>query len=274
MPVGCEVAMETLSNDPLFTVRTVERLSRADIIAVAAGRIAAVRVPVWLSADESTQVVKALDAEDFDTYDPVRVVPRVAKFGPGVNDHRSGGRLLPSYWPAAEQAWKDWSRVRTGCDPIARCTENLREAWAGDVAVGASGGKAMFAGIVREINDGLQVHFDDLLREYAEPLFGVDVVSQLAFNLYLHVPGQGGETVIWRRRWRPADEAHAIPHGYGYRESVVDGAESLKLKPMTGEAFLFDPRNYHTVTPAVGDRRVSLGFFVALAPDGKLLLWS
>lgn len=132
----------------------------------------------------------------------------------------------------------------------------------------------MHVGIVREINAGLHVHFDDAVREYAGRLLDSEVVAQLAFNIYIRVPPAGGETVLWRRRWQPDDEPLRIPGGYGFQEAVAADTQSLTLRPTLGEGFLFDPRHYHTVRQASDGRRISIGCFVGLTDDGRLALWS
>jgi hypothetical protein len=98
-------------------------------------------------------------------------------------------------------------------------------------------------------------------------------VAQFAFNLYLSVPEVGGETVVWRHRWNPDDEAFRLPGSYGYAEAVVGESESFELKPAVGEALLFNPRNFHAVRASHDSRRVALGFSIGLSDTGELLTW-
>jgi hypothetical protein len=259
--------------DPLFVAVGSEAITRADVAGLVAGRIAAVRVPELLSAARCHTITAALADAEMDRYDESRVFPVVAKFGPAINDHRDGGDLREDYWEAAEAADKGWSTLGLPAAPRELCLGAFRAAWP-DVAPGRRQGRQMHVGIVREINAGLQVHFDDAVREYAGRLLDAEVVAQLAFNIYVQVPPGGGETVLWRRRWQPDDEELRIPGGYGYREAVTNGAQSLTLRPALGEGFLFDPRHYHTVRPATDGRRISIGCFVGLTDDGRLALWS
>ncbi|MFI5925935.1 hypothetical protein ACIA3K_08090 [Micromonospora sp. NPDC051543] len=250
-----------------------EAITRADVAGLVAGRIAAVRVPGLLPAARCHAITTALADAEMDRYDESRVFPVVAKFGPAINDHRDGGDLREDYWEAADAADKGWSTLGLPDSPRELCLAAFRAAWP-DVSPGRRQDRQMHVGIVREINAGLQVHFDDAVREYAGRLLDSEVVAQLAFNIYVQVPPGGGETVLWRRRWQPDDEDLRIPGGYGYRESVADGTQSLTLRPTLGEGFLFDPRHYHTVRPATDGRRISIGCFVGLTDDGRLTLWS
>lgn len=259
--------------DPLFVAVESEAITRADVAGLVAGRIAAVRVPKLLSAARCHAITVALADAEMDRYDESRVFPVVAKFGPAINDHRDGGELREDYWEAADAAEKGWSTLGLPDAPRELCLAAFRAAWP-DVTPGTRQGRQMHVGIVREINAGLQVHFDDAVREYAGRLLDAEVVAQLAFNIYVEVPPAGGETVLWRRRWQPNDEDLRIPGGYGYRDAVAADAQSLTLRPALGEGFLFDPRHYHTVRPATDGRRISIGCFVGLTDDGRLALWS
>src|SRR6266498_3080193 len=73
------------------TPRTIEAngFSEESIVALAAGSIAAIRVPSALSPDEYSAAVAVIDQVGFSTYDPARVFPPVTKFGVSINDHRS-----------------------------------------------------------------------------------------------------------------------------------------------------------------------------------------
>ncbi|MBM0233427.1 hypothetical protein JNW91_17130 [Micromonospora sp. STR1_7] len=264
---------ETSRTDPLFVAVETDVISRADVAGLIAGRLAAIRVPGLLPAARCHAITAALADAEMDRYDESRVFPVVAKFGPAINDHRDAGGLRDDYWDAARSAEKSWSTLGLADGPRELCLAALRAAWP-DVAPGRRQGREMHVGIVREINAGLQVHFDDTAREYAGRLLDADVVAQLAFNIYIRVPPVGGETVLWRRRWQPDDEALRIPGGYGYHEAVAADAQSLTLRPALGDGLLFDPRHYHTVRPATDGRRISVGCFVGLTDDGRLVLWS
>ena len=128
-------------------------------------------------------------------------------------------------------------------------------------------------GVAREPNQGFLVHFDDAQREFTGSFLDENVICQFAFNLYLSVPEEGGETVVWRHRWHPADDRHRPNGSYGYKEDVVAEAESFSMRPTTGEAVLLEPRYFHAVRPSTGGRRISLGFSVSMTDTGQLLTW-
>ncbi|MEU4210810.1 proline hydroxylase [Streptomyces sp. NPDC026206] len=199
--------------------------------------------------------------------------PPVMRFGVGVSDHREGGVMMDGYWDAVEHHRKEWLGLGLPFDPFEECRAALGAEWPGGVSVGRRGGREMGSGVAREPNQGFQVHFDDALREFSGDLLDATLVAQFAFNAYISVSESGGETIVWRHLWGPADEAFRLPGSYGYAEAVVGEAESIELSPEIGEAVLINPRYFHAVRPSQGSRRIALGFAVGLSTTGELLAW-
>ncbi|MYS34369.1 hypothetical protein K388_06419 [Streptomyces sp. KhCrAH-43] len=264
----------TALHDPFFRVAGAPAFTRELLTDLAAGRYAAVRVPGFLSAERCAEVLTSLEERAFDSYGNARVQPRVMRFGVGISDHMADGGVADSYWAALERHHEAWQGLGLSFDPFALCRERLGAHWPGGVEIGRRGGRELGAGVAREPNQGFRVHFDDALREYEHDLLDTPLIGQFAFNLYLSVPPSGGETVLWRHRWQPEDEAYRLPASYGYDEAVVRDAEALEVTPGVGEALLIDPRYFHAVRPSRGARRIALGFAVGVAVTGQLLTWA
>ena len=260
-------------HDPRFFAVTSTAFHRDLIADLAAGRCAAIRVPDLLPPSVRDEVLAALIDAEFDSYSAERVYPQVMRLGVGVSDYRKEGAVDDTYWNAVEAGRRAWDALGLPFDAFALCREKLGAEWPSTVAVGTRDGKEMGAGVAREPNGGFQVHYDDASREFVGNLLDDGLVAQFAFNLYLSVPESGGETVVWRHRWHPADEAFRLPGSYGFAEGVVGDAESFELTPSPGEALLFDPRYFHAVRPSVGSRRIALGFSLGLTEDEKILTW-
>jgi len=263
----------TTSHDPFFFVATGSSFERSLVADVAAGRCAGIRVPGLMSQSTCEQILHVLTDVQFESYGAKRVFPPVMRFGVGVSDHRQQGKVASTYWNALHASKMEWSSLGLPFDPFALCREAIGENWPNAVKVGQRGGREMGAGVAREPNQGFIVHYDDAGREFSGNLLDANLTAQFAFNLYISVPKVGGETVIWRHRWHPADEIHRLPDSYGFAESVVNGAESFELQPSIGEALLFDPRNFHAVRASHNSRRIALGFSVGLSDTGELLTW-
>lgn len=261
------------SHDPFFTAVTAEAFTRELLADLAAARCVAVQVPGFLPPDECAGILRALERTRFVSYGAERVSPVVMRFGVGVSDHRRDGVVDDAYWDALELSRRAWDDLALPYDPFERCRDHLATHWPQGVAVGRRGGREMGAGVAREPNYGFQVHFDDARREFAGNLLDAPVVAQFAFNLYLSVPTAGGETVMWRHRWEPRDEAHRLPGSYGYDQAVVGDAESLEITPSVGTALLINSRFFHAVRAGRGARRIALGFSVGMADTGRLMTW-
>lgn len=195
------------------------------------------------------------------------------RFGPALNDYRrpAGGLNASAYWRAAEAARLTWTEAGLRPDPITIALARLGTAWGTAIAPATIGGRPVFGGTLREINDGALIHFDEVVREFPDGIFDQQVIAQLAFNLWVAGPSTGGETTIWRRRWQPADDAYR--DAYGYAPAVVERCQHITVLPQAGDALLFNPANLHAVAPNRG-RRIAFAFFLGLTTTGNLIAWS
>jgi hypothetical protein len=264
-------------SDELFAARTIDStlLCRTDLADLMSGVVAAVRVRQFLSVELCQAAMARLNSGDLpmEAYDQDRVDPPIARFGPVINDFNDDRGLRGEYWARACRAREAWQEAMASADPVAASIAQLARVWAGPIRPARVGGRTLFAGAVREINEGALIHYDDVRREYGPGLFdeGTPVV-QLAFNAWISIPCSGGTTRIWRRRWNPAD-TH-LRQGYGYGERAVDGQQSIALTAAPGDALFFDPRNFHSVDPTGGGRRIAVTFFMGLTVQGKIIIWS
>jgi hypothetical protein len=254
-------------------VATAASFARQQIADLAAGRCAAVLVSDFMPRAQCAAVLAALKTAEFKTYDTKRVYPPVMRYGVGVSDYRRDGRIEESYWEAVKVDRRNWHELGLRFDPFEVCRTTLGMNWPGKISVGQSNGRELSPGVAREPDHGFIIHFDDASREFADNLLDISLVAQFAFNLYLSVPEVGGETVVWRHLWHPDDEAHRLPHSYGYADDVVGDAESFEIKPVVGQALLFNPRYFHAVRPSHEARRIALGFSVGLTDTGELVTW-
>ena len=137
-------------------------------------------------------------------------------------------------------------------------------------------GRPYFVGIIRKSNEGLALHAD--FAPYQAPGYSVDSIdAQLAWNFYAAAPEVGGVTTLHDAPWtwtrsRPGE----VGENYPLPNEAVAGARTFSYRPAAGEAWLFNSRNPHLVSPpgpASGDR-LAVACFVGRYPDGRLTLWS
>lgn len=260
--------------DPLFTAVEVPEFTDRHLANLAAGTVAAVRVPRFLDAAACRAALGAVDRLPTGDYDPSRVPTRIVRFGPALNDFRGpDGRLDGDrYWVAAEVARLAWQQAGLRPDPVAVSLARLGSAWGAAVIPATIGGRPAFGGTLREINAGALIHFDDINREFPAGVFDQEVVAQLAFNVWVEVPVSGGGTSVWRHRWEPADERSREAYGFG--PSTVGGCQRVSQVPELGDGLLFNPANFHAVDPNPGERRIAFAFFLGLTTTGQLIAWS
>jgi hypothetical protein len=259
--------------DPLFTATDTPVFTDRHLANLAAGTLAAVRVPGFLDAGTCQAALAALDRLPTADYDPERVPTPIVRFGPALNDylHANGELDTDRYWHDAEAARTAWQRAGMRPDPIAVSLARLGNAWGAAVTPATIGGRSVFGGTLREINAGALIHYDDVNRE-APNLFDQETVAQLAFNVWVAVPEVGGATTVWRHRWEPADEQHR--QAYGYQPETVEHCQHVSLTPELGDGLLFNPGNFHAVEPNPGGRRIAFAVFLALTTTGQLIAWS
>ncbi|MGJ0120443.1 2OG-Fe(II) oxygenase [Williamsia sp. MIQD14] len=254
----------------LFEARTAPRLTYRDLVDLASGTTAVLRVRDFFPADYCSSLLDRLATCDMGSYDETVVRPRIAKLGPAAYDYYFDDGLSDDYWEHAAESHRT-RRSLSDDDPLDRATRSIRAAWPGGVTAATVDGRQLFAGMLREINQGARIHFDEVVREFPGVLDETPII-QLAFNCHLSMPETGGEATVYRRRWRPEDEGSR--EGYGYSSSVVDGEPTVSVLPAPGDAVLFDPRNYHRVESSTGGRRVTLSFFLGITAVGRMIMWS
>jgi hypothetical protein len=258
----------------LFDAVTVHELSRNHLLQLGAGGLAAIRVPNFFTSAQCATMMANLETCALGSYDERLVWPRIPKLGPAAFDYYQSGGFGPEYWEHGEQSAASRATLLSGPDPLDVATEKLRTAWAGPVSPLLASGRPMFAGMIREMTDGAGLHFDELIREFPSDTYSPPV-AQLAFNCHLAMPESGGELDVFRRRWKPSDEAARGESSYWYPDSIIAGEPTVAVRATVGDAVFFDPRNYHRIRPRIGPgRRVTLSFFVGISDDGTLRVWS
>lgn len=256
----------------LFDSETADRLTADHLTRLAAGSVGSVRIPDFFGVDQCMEIMRALETCEMGSYDEQLVQPRIAKLGPAAYDFYGEGGLRREYWEHAAQSAAARSGLLHGEDPLDAATGLIAAAWGDRVDPATSGGRPLFAGMIREINNGARMHFDEVIREF-NGVLDQQPIAQIAFNCHLSTGLEGGEAVAYRRRWHPGDEEHR--DGYGYDRSLVAGEPAASVRAGLGDAVFFDPRNYHLVRPVQGGgRRVTLSFFIGVTARGPLVVWS
>ncbi len=265
-------ASQTSSAATAFSCATSDRFTRDHIRELLGGNLGAARVPGFFSDAQCAALAGCLARIPFDSYNATRVYPPIIRFGPSLNDSRHDGRLQQDYWAQADKSRLLWTDAGFSPDPLALCRKIFSDVWGEPVQAATIDGRAVYAGVLREINGGALVHYDDVNLEFPGGPFDSRITGQLAFNMYISTTASGGETVVWDRHWRSEDEPYR--RGYGYDEAVTGNARFLTVAPATGDALLFNPHNLHAVRPTQGGSRIAFAFFLGQTEDDRLVMWS
>lgn len=263
----------TTPTDPLFGSITTERLEGEHLVKLAAGALGAIRIRNFFDVQRCAHIMTALDNCPMGSYDEAVLGVRVPKLGPAAFDYYQDGEFSAEYWVEAEQSAALRAGLLDDRDPLDLAMARLAEAWSGPVRQLTCGGRPLFAGMIREVNEGGGLHFDELAREFPDSADETPI-AQLAFNCHLSALPSGGDLHVFRRRWRPSDE---LSHGSGYfyPESLLAPEQYVSVLASVGDAVIFDSRNYHRILPGQGvGRRVTLSFFIGVSSTGALVLWS
>jgi hypothetical protein len=268
----------------MWTSRTVsDRLDANTLGALFANEIPAIRIAGFATAQECHAFAAATRrfamrpvVGDTSVGQPAFAAQRIDHLGMTQAEYKRRGP--DAYLEDAKRAIAEVRQVfGLSFDPVARLIERLQQCIAGTVGVAREpDGRAYFCGIVRNSNQGLALHAD--FAPYQARKLAVERVdAQLAWNFYAESPAEGGITTLHDAPWtwtpRSADE---IADNYPLPRALVSGARTFQYQPKAGEAWLFNTRNPHEVSP-IGSRecdRLATACFVGRMPDGGLVLWS
>lgn len=244
--------------------------------AVVSGDQLAARIPNYYPAELASEMANRLrEHKDFNHYTNA---PDIGKLGSPFYDTVGDAELELAYWRDAAS----WNRtVRSvfapSMSPIDRVHVELDESWPGGLhLLRNSNGEPAFAGLARVFGDGAQAlpHVDRL--EWDAPPHRVDIVpkKQIAMNVYLEMPRQGGELVIWN--YKPNRHEHErlrIPGSYGLDRAKLPEPAHV-ITPSVGELIVFDAQNVHAVQPSWRTPRVTVSFFIIVSSTREAFMYS
>jgi hypothetical protein len=178
------------------------------------------------------------------------------------------------YWPHALQSYALYDQL-VQCaevDPVRRLMEILRRAASRTVEIAQQDGHKYFFTIVRELNHSVLLHTD-----YAPaipPYWSISqITSELAWNIYLTDPGEGGECRVYNCPWMPEHDRFLVGDSYAYDPVVVKDSSLMTFKPAVGQLVIFNSRNLHEVA-AASQSRLSIGGHFGACLDGSVICWA
>jgi hypothetical protein len=176
--------------------------------------------------------------------------------------------LLEKYYlDAAEGIETMRSYCYPALSPIDKLRLELDENFLPGATVAHFQNKKMLAGIGRisiaslSYLSEVQPHFDALPLKYAL----LDV--QLAANIYLKVPDEGGDLELW-------NVSSLTPLSKVAPDWRSELPPSIKIKPRKGDLIVFNCRKPHAICAFKGDERVTAQVFIGYQKGKPLMLWN
>jgi hypothetical protein len=151
----------------------------------------------------------------------------------------------------------------------------LEELWPSGAGLLRLRNRACFVGALRVFQPGvsrLLPHNDRLAQETDAPEAGL-FHEQLTANIYLDVPADGGELLLWLREPTEA-ETRVILDVEGLPPESIE-PPVLRFHPGPGDLIIFSSAMLHAVTSSPTGHRVGMAAFIGCAgPEVPLAYWS
>ncbi|MFQ6199116.1 2OG-Fe(II) oxygenase [Streptomyces sp. NPDC000405] len=269
-----------LSSD---SVANVERVSGADLLALAKGEILAISADEYCDPDLGRSITQHLLNDE--RYTGYPNVPDVHKWGLNTYDGFSSPEREEHYFndalPAIQSLREYWS---PSISPIDRLRLELQEGWPAGANLEYLDNRALFVGQARIFHEGKGAipHQDFLpwelrdLRKSERTERAPELIGQLTANIYLQTPQSGGELELWLHGYDHPEYKTKLdaPDSYGLsRDLIPDPA--LVLSPRDGMLILFHATRVHAVRPSEACDRVAISTFIGVRGiDHPLTYWS
>lgn len=185
-------------------------------------------------------------------------------------------RPKEAYFAQVEAAERERATIVSAAfDPVERFMHRIRNQTDFNISIAEEPGSGRyFAGIIRLIPGGSDVHVD-YAPTFAKGLMAVgDISAQLTWNLYVSSPSQGGETVVYDQPF----EFTGIDRSYkAYDSALLVDCDSFTFQPQVGSVVIFNTGNPHVVLPSpegAARQRIATGSFMGVMDRRNLILWS
>jgi len=130
-------------------------------------------------------------------------------------------------------------------------------------------------GVIRihQNGDSVHLHRDNSNFEMSEYRVS-HLKNQLSAILYLQSPKQGGELIIYQKKWKKEDEKMRHPE-FGYSLDLIKNTPQTSISPQSGNMVILNPKFYHKIESVHGStQRISLGFFFGEFSKSRLYSWA
>lgn len=157
---------------------------------------------------------------------------------------------------------------------LIRC--RLDETWLAGAGIARLYGQKMFVGLSRvvEPNVNFLAHHDILSKDAPDSFEAHSLLAQLACNIYLDVPDDGGNLHIWEKELSPEEFDQQRGNSYGIDPELL-GEPDVIVDVNSGDLVFFNAKKMHAVTASQTKSRLSISCFIGYkGANVPLILWS
>lgn len=204
-------------------------------------------------------------------------VPSVRRIGMAFYETENKPELVQTYFDVAKE---NLEKLRSACAPMMSPLDMLRckldEVWKAGAHLQTINGKKMFVGLSRMVEPGTTflAHHDIFEQDAPGIPEATSVKAQFGANIYVRIPKNGGELLMWNMNMNPKTFDHLRGKDYGLRVESLPPPD-IVVKPHTGDLLIFDAKKMHAVAPPIEHSRLALSCFVAYRGDDQpLTYWS
>lgn len=203
--------------------------------------------------------------------------PTIGRIGMAFYEAENQPARLKSYFDTATNHIEE---LRRRCFPYLSPVDLLRckldEVWPAGAHIETLHGNKMFVGLSRVMKPNVPIlaHHDILSKDAPDSFHAHSLRSQLAANVYLLMPAEGGAIQIWNQEFSPDKFDEIRGDSYGIEPALL-GDPDVVVHPKPGDLILFNSRLMHAVTPGTENIRLSLSCFMGYrGPAMPLTFWS
>ncbi|KQZ15151.1 MULTISPECIES: 2OG-Fe(II) oxygenase [unclassified Mesorhizobium] len=256
----------------MTSAKIAKELTPDSIRKLVAKEIDVIHVPGFYPRDISLKFAEKIAANS--KLEAYKTQTALKRLGMGYVDvGQDAGNAIRYHDEAIQAVWDIRNLMYPYITPLDHLRLMLEEIWPAGSNIESIDEHKCFVGTCRVIDPGAKMlpHSDRLGRMLING--ESDLTGQLAVNIYLKMPQEGGEIELWLREPTPdQDKEMVISDGL---DRTVLGEPPLLIRPEQGDLVIFNSQLIHGVTPGKGSDRVTMSSFIGYRGDeAPLTYWS
>lgn len=259
-----------------FSVQVSTALKPDHISRLARGEIGAILVKKYYDSDLCLALSERIRNQEVGEYANASGVLKVSEMGKAFFETTASSDLRSEYFNNAQKFMKlNRDIFSPYLSPMDKLRLECDEMWPGGANLLNLNGNKMFSGLTRIVESEIRPHEDKLERDLGHDIPSeLEYVTQLAANVYLEMPSNGGDLCIWKKSLDSKQYDLLRGDNYFLPEDRI-GQHNCSVKPHVGDLVIFCGRNIHAVKKVSKGLRIGVSTFIMYSGEGRpLRFWS